>query len=163
GRPQAREAGEALAALAAGFVAILVATFVGPLNLNTGVMAALIVMVPGMALTNAVNELTSNPLISGTARFAGALATLMKLTGGSGLALALAHFAGIEPQVRAWRPQPYIVEWVAVVLAAFSFAVLFRARGQDYAVVLAAAVSGQLVSPLGGQHVGGAAAILALA
>src|SRR5690606_39921410 len=34
GRPQAREAGEALAALAAGFVAILVATFVRPLNLD---------------------------------------------------------------------------------------------------------------------------------
>src|SRR5690606_21977908 len=152
GRPQAREAGEALAALAAGFVAILVATFVGPLNLNTVIIAALIVMVPGMALTNAVNELTSNHLISGTARFAGALATLMKLTVGSGLALALAHFAGIEPQVRAWRPQPDIVEWVSVLLAAFSFAVLFRARWQDYPVVIAAAVSGYLISRLGGQY-----------
>ena len=34
GRPQLREAGEALSALAAGFVAIAVATFVAPLNLT---------------------------------------------------------------------------------------------------------------------------------
>jgi uncharacterized membrane protein YjjB (DUF3815 family) len=45
-----------------------VATFVAPLNLNTVIIAALIVLVPGMSLTNAVNELTSQHLVSGTAR-----------------------------------------------------------------------------------------------
>src|SRR5690606_28871582 len=115
GRPQMREAGEALAALTAAFVAIGVAAFVGPLNLNTVIIAALIVLVPGMSLTNAVNELTSQHLVSGTARFAGAMATLLKLTVGSALALALAQLAGIEPQVRALRPQPALVEFSAMV------------------------------------------------
>jgi len=151
GRPQMREAGEALAALAAGFVAIAVATFVAPLNLNTVIIAALIVLVPGMSLTNAVNELTSQHLVSGTARFAGAMATLLKLTVGSALALALAHMAGIEPQVRALRPQPAVVEFSAMVLAAFSFALLFRAQARDYPLVMMAAVCGYLVSRLGGE------------
>ena len=151
GRPQMREAGEALAALAAGFVAIAVATFVAPLNLNTVIIAALIVLVPGMSLTNAVNELTSQHLVSGTARFAGAMATLLKLTVGSALALALAHLAGFEPQVRALRPQPAVVEFSAMVLAAFSFALLFRARWRDYPLVMLAAVCGYLVSRLGGE------------
>ena len=151
GRPQMREAGEALAALAAGFVAIAVAAFVAPLNLNTVIIASLIVFVPGMGLTNTVNELTSQHLMSGTARFAGALATLMKLTVGSALALGLAHLAGIEPQVRALRPQPDVVEWSALVLAAFTFAVLFRARRRDYPVVMLAAVCGYLVSRIGGE------------
>lgn len=150
GRPQMREAGEALSALAAGFVAILVAAYVAPLNLNTVIIASLIVLVPGMTLTNAVNELTSNHLMSGTARFAGALATLMKLTVGSALALGLAGMIGIEPQVRALRPQPEAVEWAALVLAAFSFAVLFRARARDYPVVMLAAIGGYLVSRIGG-------------
>jgi uncharacterized membrane protein YjjP (DUF1212 family) len=154
GRPQMREAGEALSALAAGFVAILVAAYVGPLNLNTVIIAALIVFVPGMTLTNAVNELTSQHLVSGTARFAGALATLMKLTVGSALALALAHMIGIEPQVRALRPQPALVEGAALVLAAFSFAVLFRARGRDYPVVMLAAIGGYLVSRIGSEFWG---------
>jgi uncharacterized membrane protein YjjP (DUF1212 family) len=159
GRPQMREAGEALSALAAGFVAILVAAFVGPLNLNTVIIASLIVLVPGMTLTNAVNELTSQHLVSGTARFAGALATLMKLTVGSALALGLAQLVGIEPQVRALRPQPDIVEWGALVLAAFSFAVLFRARLRDYPVVMLAAIGGYLVSRIGGEVWGSPAGV----
>lgn len=159
GRPQMREAGEALSALAAGFIAILVAAFVAPLNLNTVIIASLIVFVPGMTLTNAVNELTSQHLVSGTARFAGALATLMKLTVGSALALALAHLVGIEPQVRALRPQPNVVEWGALVLAAFSFAVLFRARARDYPVVMLAAIGGYLVSRIGGELWGSPAGI----
>ena len=159
GRPQMREAGEALSALAAGFIAILVAAFVAPLNLNTVIIASLIVLVPGMTLTNAVNELTSQHLVSGTARFAGALATLMKLTVGSALALALAQLVGIEPQVRALRPQPDLVEWGALVLAAFSFAVLFRARARDYPVVMLAAIGGYLVSRIGGELWGSPAGI----
>ena len=47
------------------------------------IIASLIVLLPGMALTNAVNELTSQHLVSGVARFAGALATVLKLTVGS--------------------------------------------------------------------------------
>jgi len=159
GRPQMREAGEALSALAAGFIAILVAAFIAPLNLNTVIIASLIVFVPGMTLTNAVNELTSQHLVSGTARFAGALATLMKLTVGSALALGLANLVGIEPQVRALRPQPDIVEWGALVLAAFSFAVLFRARARDYPVVMLAAIGGYLVSRIGGELWGSPAGI----
>jgi uncharacterized membrane protein YjjP (DUF1212 family) len=143
---QVKEAGEALAALVAGFVAILVAAYVAPLNLNTVIIASLIVLLPGMSLTNAVNELTSQHLGSGTARFAGALATLMKLTVGSALALALAKLAGVDPQVRALRPQPDVVEWAALVIAAFSFAVLFRAKARDYPVVMLAAIGGYLVS-----------------
>jgi uncharacterized membrane protein YjjP (DUF1212 family) len=159
GRPQMREAGEALSALAAGFVAILVAAFVAPLNLNTVIIASLIVFVPGMTLTNAVNELTSNHLMSGTARFAGALATLMKLTVGSALALALAKLAGVDPQVRALRPQPDVVEWAALVIAAFSFAVLFRAKARDYPVVMLAAIGGYLVSRIGGDLWGSPAGV----
>jgi uncharacterized membrane protein YjjB (DUF3815 family) len=112
-----------------------------------------------MTLTNAVNELTSQHLVSGTARFAGALATLMKLTVGSALALALANMVGIEPQVRASRPQPDLVEWGALVLAAFSFAVLFRARARDYPVVMLAAIGGYLVSRIGGELWGNPAGI----
>src|SRR5690606_11785975 len=52
-RPQLKEAGEAVAAIVASTVAIAVASFVGPLNLNTVVIASVIVLLPGLALTNA--------------------------------------------------------------------------------------------------------------
>jgi uncharacterized membrane protein YjjP (DUF1212 family) len=149
-RPQLKEAGDALAALLAGFVAIAVASFIAPLNLNTVIVASLIVLVPGMSLTNAVNELTSQHLVSGTARFAGALTTVMKLSVGTLIALAIAHFAGLSPQVRALRPQPDWVEWLALVLAAYAFALLFRSARRDYPIVMVSAVVGYLIAHLAG-------------
>jgi uncharacterized membrane protein YjjP (DUF1212 family) len=158
-RPQVREAGEALAGLLAGAVAIGVATFVAPLNLNTGIIAALIVLVPGMTLTNAVNELTSQHLVSGTARFAGALTTVMKLAVGTIIALSLARLLGFEPQVRALRPQSDAVEWASLALAAYAFAVLFRAARRDYLLVMLSAIAGYLISRLAGGAWGSPAGI----
>ena len=159
GRPQLKEAGDALAALLASLLAILVASFVAPLNLNTVIIAALIVLLPGMGLTNAVNELTSQHLVSGTARFAGALTTVMKLAVGSMIAVKLAELVGLAPQVRAWRPQPDWVEWLALALAAYSFALLFRTARRDYPLVMAAAVAGYLVSRFAGAAWGSPAGI----
>lgn len=149
-RPRLKEAGDAIAGMLAGAVAVLVAGFVAPLNLNTVVIASLIVLLPGMGLTNAMNELTSQHLVSGTARFAGAVSTLMKLTVGTMIALTVASLLGVEPQVRALRPQPDWVEGVALLLAAYAFAVLFRAHRRDYPVVMASAIAGYLVSRLAG-------------
>jgi uncharacterized membrane protein YjjB (DUF3815 family) len=143
----------------AAVVAVLVAAFVAPLNLNTVIIASLIVLLPGMSLTNAVNELTSQHLVAGTARFFGALSTVLKLTVGTILALTLAQLLGIDPQVRALRPQPDWVEWAALPLAAFSFALLFRAARRDYLLVMLAAIAGYLVSRLAGAAWGSPAGI----
>jgi uncharacterized membrane protein YjjP (DUF1212 family) len=159
GRPQMREAGEAIAGMIAASVAILVAAWIAPLNLNTVIISALIVLVPGMSLTNAVNELASQHLVSGTARFAGAMATLMKLTVGGAVALAVFHLLGVEPQVRALRPQPELVAWAGVLAASFSFAVMFRSRVRDYPVVILAALAGYSVTRFGGLMWGGPAGI----
>jgi len=158
-RPRLQEASEAIAGIVAGFVAIAVASLVGPLNLNTVTIAALIVLLPGMSLTNAVNELTSRHLVAGTARFAGALTTILKLTVGTVIAFSIATFAGLEPYVRASRPQPDWVEWGAMVAAAFAFAVLFRAARRDYLLVMLAAMGGYLVSRFGGQAFGAPAGV----
>ena len=150
-RPRLREAGDAVSAVVATSIAILVAAYIAPLNLNTVIISALIVLMPGLALTNAINELTSQHLVSGTARFAGAVATMIMLTVGTMAALAAAGVVGIEPQVRGWRPQPDWVEWCALVVSAFAFAVLFRAKPRDYLLVAAAAMTGYLISRLAGQ------------
>ena len=98
-----------------------------------------------------MNELTSRHLVTGTARFAGALTTVMKLVIGIGIALFVAERFGLQPQVRAARPQPEWVGWLALVVAGYAFAVLFRARVRDYPLVMAAAASGFLVSRFAGE------------
>ena len=149
-RPALKEASDALAALIAGTVVSLVAAAVGPLNLNTVVIASLVVLLPGMALTNAVNELASQHWVSGTVRFAGALTTVLKLTVGAMVAVVLLDLVGLQPQVRAWRPQPDWVEWMSMGVAAFAFAVLFRASRRDYPWVMGAAVAGYLIARYAG-------------
>ncbi|MDO5505290.1 MAG: threonine/serine exporter family protein [Pseudoxanthomonas suwonensis] len=159
GRPRLAEASDAIAGIVAGTLAVLVASFIAPINLNTVIIASLIVLLPGMALTNAVNELTSQHLISGSARFAGAVTTVMKLTVGTAIALAVATHLGLEPQVRAWRPQPEWLEWAALISAGVAFAVLFRAQWRDAPVVIAAAMAGYLISRWGGLAWGGVAGV----
>ena len=158
-RPRLREAGEAISAMLAATVAIIVASFVGPLNLNTVVIAALIVLVPGMTLTNAVNELTSQHLMSGTARFAGAISTMLKLTVGTMIALTAAQILGVEPHVRSLRPQPGWVEWGALFTGVLAFAVLFRAARRDYPLVMLSAVAGYVIPRLVGDSWGSTAGI----
>ena len=102
------------------------------------IIASLIVLLPGMALTNAVNELTSQHLVSGTARFAGAVTTVLKLTVGTVIALYIADLVGLHPEVRAWRPQPEWVEWCSLVLVARSRSRCCSARDRrDYPLVMA--------------------------
>ncbi|WP_372015979.1 threonine/serine exporter family protein [Pseudoxanthomonas sp. 10H] len=158
-RPALKEASDALAALIAGTVITLVAALAGPLNLNSVVIASLVVLLPGMAITNAMNELTSQHWVSGTVRFAGALTTVMKLTVGAIIAVELLDVLGVQPQVRALRPQPDWVQWLAMVLAAFAFAVLFKARKRDYPWVMGAAIAGYLIAINAGHAWGGPAGI----
>lgn len=158
-RPALKEASEALAALTAGAVVTIVAAVAGPLNLNTVIIASLVVLLPGMALTNAMNELSSQHWVSGTVRFAGALTTVLKLTVGAMVAVILLDLLGLEPQVRASRPQPDWVEWAAMGVAAFGFALLFRASVRDYPWVMGAAVAGYLIARHAGQAWGSPAGI----
>lgn len=158
-RPRLKEGLDAIAAMVAAGVTLLVASFVAPLNQNTVIIASLIVLLPGLALTNAMSELTSQHLVSGTARFAGALTTVMKLAVGTVIALYVANLLGLEPMVRALRPQPDWVEWMSLLMAAFAFAVLFRGHRKDYPKVMLAAAGGYLISRYAGLALGAPAGI----
>ncbi|AXI83093.1 threonine/serine exporter family protein [Xylella taiwanensis] len=155
-RPATREASEALAALLAGFVATLVATLVGPINLNTVIIASVVVLLPGMSLTNAVNELSSQHWVSGTARLAGALTVVFKLTVGAVIAVNLCKLIGLKPQIYVAQTQPQWIEWVALLTTAYGFAVLFKARLRDYPWVMAAAMAGYVIARYAGKLWGNA-------
>nr|WP_245156445.1 threonine/serine exporter family protein [Lysobacter solisilvae] len=157
-RPRLKEASDAIAGMLAAFATVLVAS-VTPLNQNTVIIASLIVLLPGLGLTNAINELTSQHLVSGTARFAGAVTTVAKLTVGAVIALYIAQIIGLTPQVRALRPQPAWVEGCSLVVATFAFAVLFRASRRDYLRVMLAAASGYLIARFAGEAFGPTAGI----
>lgn len=159
-RPRLANALDAVAAMVAMLLAAAVATWITPLSLKTVVVAAVIVLMPGMMLTNAVAELTSQHLVAGTARFAGAIAVLLKLTFGT---VAASHIATqldwVPREALAAAVAPAWVEWVALALACYAFAVLFKADRRDYPLVMAAAALGYSITRLGGQWLGSEAGV----
>lgn len=154
GRPRLSAASDAIAALVATFIATMVSAWLLPLALKLVVLSALIVLVPGMSLTNAVREMTSQHLASGVARFAGAAATILKLTFGTIAAAQVCEVAHIVPAAHSLPALPLWTQWPALLIAAVAFAMLFQTARRDYPLVLVAVIVGYLVTYWSGNALG---------
>ena len=150
-RPRLAAASDAICALVATTVAILVSAFVVPLAIKAVVLASLIVLIPGMSLTTAVREISSQHLVAGVARMGGAISTLLKLTFGTVAATQLCAAVGIHARDYVLPPLPDWTELPALLAGAFGFAILFRAARKDWLVVMAAVIVGYLATRWGGQ------------
>jgi uncharacterized membrane protein YjjP (DUF1212 family) len=149
-RPRLAVASDAISALVATAGAIVVSAFVVPLAVKSVVLAALIVLVPGMSLTTAVREISSQHLVSGMARMGGAIATLLKLTFGTVAASQVCAALGIHPSARALPALPAWTDWPSLLIGALGFAILFRAARRDWPVVVGAVFVGYLATRWGG-------------
>ncbi|GAA0707499.1 threonine/serine exporter family protein [Dokdonella soli] len=153
GRPNLAAAAEALSALLATVIATAIAVYVAPLALRSVVIASLIVLMPGMTLTTAVRELSSQHLISGTARMMGAVATLLKLAFGTVIATQLCTLFGWVPGNGSEAGVPRWTEWIAVFAGGCAFAVLFGSPRRYVPVVVASVALGYVCAQLGGIYV----------
>ncbi|NII54273.1 threonine/serine exporter family protein [Luteibacter sp. SG786] len=149
-RPQLSAASEAISAMVATVIATVVSAYIVPLALKSVILGSLIVLLPGMALTTAVREISSQHLVSGVARMGGAIATLLKLTFGTVAASQLCEALGVVAHNYALPPLPSWADWPSLILGAFSFAILFRAAPRTWPVVMASVVLGYLATAWGG-------------
>ncbi len=154
GRPHLSVASDAIAALVATFIATMVSAWLVPLSLKLVVLSALIVLVPGMSLTNAVRELTSQHLASGVARFAGAAATILKLIFGTIAAAQVCAVVHIVPANHSLTSLPVWTQWPALVVAAIAFAMLFQTAVRDYPLVVVSVIVGYLATFWSGNALG---------
>lgn len=150
-RPRLSAASEAISAMVATAIAIIVSAYIVPLAVKSVILGSLIVLMPGMALTTAVREISSQHLVAGVARMGGAIATLLKLTFGTVAASQLCEAFGIMPRDYALPPLPGWTDWPTLLLGAFSFAILFRAARRDWLVVMGAVILGYLATTWGGR------------
>ena len=148
------ESFEAVAALLATVLAGLIGAFIWPISLQTVVIGALVILLPGLTLTNAVNELASNHWVSGSARFAGAATALMKLAFGALVGDQLLALSGIQQLGSGIIKTSALVEWLSLPVAGLMFGILFRAHRRDYPLVLIAAVIGYSTTRFGGSWLG---------
>jgi len=151
-KPRLRPSFEALSALLATLIATLIDVYVTPLTLKSVVLASLIVLMPGLTLTTAVRELSTQHLVSGSARFAGAMTTLIKLAFGTVVATQLCIWLHIVPLAMQPTPIPGWAQWFALVFACASFAILFRSARRDLPLVMAAAALGYLITYYGARE-----------
>ncbi|MGZ3474575.1 MAG: threonine/serine ThrE exporter family protein [Polyangiales bacterium] len=127
-----------LASTVASALATLGAAHLGPAAPFLVTLAAVIFLLPGLALTTAMNELATKNLAAGSARLAGAFAQLLAI--GFGLALGGHIAARFAPKIVA-PPQvswPLPVLAAAVVLSAIAAATLMRARPRDFGWIMSA-------------------------
>ncbi|QDU67491.1 threonine/serine ThrE exporter family protein [Engelhardtia mirabilis] len=156
------EPGAALLAAAATTALARLGLPIAPLIVT---LAALIVLVPGYSLTIALGEIAARHLVSGTARLAGVMGTLLGMGLGIGLGRALGSLVPLEV---AHSPTP-LGEWAlwsAVVIASLCFSVLFHARLRDVPIVMLATVTAFVGARAGavvlGPELGGFAGALVL-
>lgn len=150
-RPRLAVASDAICALVATTVAIVVSAFVEPLAIKSVVLAGLIILVPGMSLTTAVREISSQHLVSGMARMGGAMSTLLKLAFGTLAATEVCAALGIEARDFVLPPLPAWTDYPALLVAAVAFAMLFRAERRDWPAVIGAVIVGYLTTRWGGE------------
>lgn len=144
------EPGAALLAAAVATALARLGVPVSPLVVSLG---ALIVLVPGYSLTVALGELAARHLVSGTARLAGVLGTLLGMGLGIGLGRALGALVPLEPEHVA-RPFGPGGLWFAVLAGSLSFAVLFRAKRRDVPLVVVATLGAFLGGRVGAELLG---------
>ena len=149
-RPRLAVASDAICAMVATLVAIVFSAFVVPLAIKSVVLAGLIILVPGMTLTTAVREISSQHLVSGMARMGGAMSTLLKLTFGVAAATQVCAVFGIQARDFELPALPIWLDYPALLVAAIAFAVLFRAAWRDWPVVIGAVIVGYVATRLGG-------------
>ena len=141
-----------VAGFVAAFSSLAFAKYVTPVDDRLVTLAALIVLIPGLRITVALTELAVGHLSSGGARLAGACVSLLTITIGVGLGWRAAE---------SWRSIPQLAEqlanywqWLAIVVAPITFAVVFKARWPQWPVISAVTIAGFVTSLLFGQEWG---------
>ncbi len=120
---------EPLVAIVAALIACGISVYLDPgINIRMVILSAIIVFIPGLALTLGFAELSARHLVSGTARVMDALMLLFKLYFGAFLGIALGFSLFGQVEFVAPTPIEKWTAWVAIALLCMSLIIIFRTR-----------------------------------
>jgi uncharacterized membrane protein YjjP (DUF1212 family) len=135
------------AAVCAAFVA-LVGIVLRDFSVATATLAGVVVLIPGLVVTTAINELATQHLTAGTTRMASAFMTFVGIAFGWALGERVATLYGFPPNV-APTPLPEWTLWLSLLAAAIAFALLLRADKRDWPWIVVVAIVAMAASRLG--------------
>lgn len=120
-----------LVAMVIGFISISISYYFQNIDHFLVSLAGLIILVPGLGITVAMRELSTNHLVSGSSRMAGAVTTLFLLSFGLALGYLLAEAIYGEIAVNKLVATPDWFNYSALIVTALAFTVLFKSRIKD--------------------------------
>ncbi len=122
---------EPAASLISGLMACAISRYLDPgINIPLVVLSSIIILVPGLALTMGLAELSSRNLVSGTARIMDAIMQLFKLYFGAFLGISIGFGLFGENQFQVARSLPEWSTWVAIFALCLALVVIFRTRAK---------------------------------
>ncbi len=151
---------EAASGVIAGFLGLVAAAHVPPISSFVVTISGLLMVMPGLATTVAVNELATRNLNAGTARAMGAIVSFVSI--GFGVAIGRRVAQAVNELVTAGAAERVadaaaMAGWtigLALVAAAAGFTVVFRARPRDFFATAVAGVLGYVGGELGAHAFG---------
>lgn len=150
---------EAIMAFMVSFTSFSFSSFYSGMHPNIIILATLIYFVPGLSLTMAIGEISSQNLTAGTARLVGAMVILLKLAFGTYLGSIMANYFFI-PQTTDFETIHWLVKFTALILISFSFVISFQARWQETIWIIIAGMSTYYINVNVTAHLGQTAAAL---
>jgi uncharacterized membrane protein YjjP (DUF1212 family) len=122
---------ESLVALVATVITVVASLFIDQISISMTILASIIVFIPGLSITTALEEITSKSLVSGTAKLFDALVSLFKQFFGVVLGITvLSLFLELKPS-EITHTIPQWMDYIAVVLLAGSLLPVFKVRSKD--------------------------------
>lgn len=120
---------EPIASFTVGFSACAISyILVEPLNIWLIILSSLIILVPGLALTMGLAELSSRNLVSGTARIMDAAMQLFKLYFGAFLGITLGYYLFGQQTLAPAATLPIWANWLGVCMLSLGLVPIFRTR-----------------------------------
>ncbi len=120
---------EPVTSFGAGILACAISRYFDPgINIPLMVLSSVIVLVPGLALTMGLSELSNRNLVSGTARIMDAIMQLFKLYFGAFLGVAVGFSLFGQNEFQPAASLPYWATWLAVGLLCFALVPIFKTR-----------------------------------
>ncbi|RDV25468.1 threonine/serine exporter family protein [Alteromonas aestuariivivens] len=120
---------EPVTSFVVGIMACAISRYLDPgINIPLIVLSSVIILVPGLALTMGLSELSSRNLVSGTARIMDAIMQLFKLYFGAFLGVATGFSLFGENQYLPAESLPYWATWLSVFLLCLALVAVFRTR-----------------------------------
>jgi len=122
---------ESITAFTVTILVGVLSTFFEGVNISLCILSAIIIFIPGLSITTALEELTSKALASGSAKLFDALVSLFKQFFGVILALVILPFLFDIKYEMIKDDIPFWANYIAVPLLALSIMPFFKMRRKD--------------------------------